>query len=302
MNKIEETLARCSGHKKPDFFLVIAAKSGTTSLFNYLTQHPSMFVPEAKEAHFFYNERCPGELVLGEKDLGEYLGLYAGAPSDTRVEDASTSYLYAANAPREIRRLHDDARIIVILCDPTKRAYSQYWNQVRDGSEDLGFEEALRAEAERKRDNWWHGFLYMQTGRYVEQLSRYFDVFGRDNVQVHLHDDLHLNAGEVCRKVFTFLEVDLTHEVKADKVYNRSGPIRSKLLAKLLNARSIKEPVSKVLPVTWKQSFGEGLRNANREPVPKMGPKTEKELRETFEEDTLVLERMIGRNLSGWRP
>ena len=301
MDPTEETLARYSGHKKPDFFVVGAAKSGTSSLFNYLAQHPSIFAPEIKEPHFFYNERCAGAPVLGEKDLGEYLRLYAGSPSGTRVGDASTSYLYAANAPREIRRLQDDARIIVILRDPTERAYSQYWNRVRDGNENLSFEEALRVEAERKRDNWWHGFLYVETGHYTKQLSRYFDVFGRDNVQVHLFEDLHLNAGEVCRKVFSFLGVDPTHEIEANRVYNRSGPVRSRLLVKLLNARSIKETAAKVLPVTWKRSVGEGLRNANRKPVPTMNSKTEKELRKVFEEDTLALERMIGRDLSEWR-
>lgn len=302
MDPIRETLARYSGYKKPDFFVVGAARAGTTSLFNYLAQHPSVFVPDVKEPHFFYNGRWPNAPVLGEKDPGEYLRLYADAPPDMRVGDASTSYLYAANAPREIRRLRNDARIIVIFRDPTKRAYSQYWNQVRDGNENLGFEEALRAEAERKRGNWWHGFLYVETGRYAKQLSRYFDVFGSDNVQVHLFDDLHLNAGGVCRKVFSFLGVDPDHEIEVNKVYNRSGPIRSRLLAKLLNAQSVKEPVKKVLPVTWKQSVGEGLRNANRKPVPTMNPKTEKELKKTFEEDTLALERMIGCDLSGWRP
>ena len=302
MDSIRETSSRYSGYRKPNLFVLGAAKSGTTPLFNYLTQQSSIFAPEIKEPHFFYNERCAGAPVLGEKDLGEYLELFADAPADAQAGEASTSYLYAANAPREIRRLQDDARIIIILRDPTERAYSQYWNQVRDGNEDLSFEEALRAEAGRKRDNWWHGFLYVETGRYVEQLSRYYDVFGRDNVQVHLFDDLHQNAKEVCRKVFSFLGVDPAYKIEADKVYNRSGPVKSRLLARLLNAQSIKEPFKKVLPVTWKRSVGEGLRNANRRPVPTMNPKTEIELRKTFEEDTLTLERMIGRDLSGWRP
>ena len=302
MDSIRETSSRYSGYRKPNLFVLGAAKSGTTPLFNYLTQQSSIFAPEIKEPHFFYNERCAGAPVLGEKDLGEYLGLFADALADEQVGEASTSYLYAANAPREIRRLQDDVRILVILRDPTERAYSQYWNQVRDGNEDLSFEQALRAEAGRKRDNWWHGFLYVETGHYTEQLSRYFDVFGRDNVQIHLFDDLHLNARGVCHEVFSFLGVDPTHEIEANKVYNRSEPVRSRLLAKLLRARIIKKPAAKVLPVTWKRSVGEGLRNANRKPVPKMNPKTEKELRKIFEEDTLALERMVGRDLSGWRP
>ena len=287
--------------RTPDFFIIGAAKSGTSSLYNYLIQHPAVFMPQVKEPHFFYNERSPGSPVLQEKDLAGYLQLFEGVPNEVRAGEASTSYLYLENAAREMQRLRRDAKILAVLRNPVDRAYSQYWNQVRDGREPLSFEAALDAEEERKRKNWWYGYMYAGTGYYAGQIARYVEAFGRDNVQVHLFEELHRDAAEVCRKAFSFLEVDPAQEIEATKVHNRSGPMRSRLLSGLLNAQSITEPAGKVLPPAWKHSVGEWLRNVNRRPVPEMNPETRERLLGVFAEDVRRLESLIGRDLSRWR-
>ena len=289
------------GARTPDFFVVGAAKSGTSSLYNYLTQHPGVFMPRVKEPHFFYNEPSPGSPVLQEKDLAGYLELFGGVPHRVRAGEASTSYLYLPNAAREIKRIRGDAKILAVLRNPVDRAYSQYWNQVRDGRETLGFVAALEAEEERKRENWWYGFMYAGTGLYAEQISRYVEAFGRANVQVHLFEDLREDAAEVCRKTFSFLGLDPDCGIEATKVHNRSGPMRSKLLSDLLNAESIKATAGKVLPSAWKHGVGEWLRNVNRKPVPEMDPKTRARLSEFFKEDVGRLEVLIGRDLGRWR-
>lgn len=287
--------------RKPDFFIVGAARSGTSSLYNYLIQHPAVFMPDAKEPHFFYNNDEPGAPVLGEKDLSEYLELFKGVPDDTRAGEASTSYLYVANAAREIKQLQENAKIIMILRNPVDRAYSHYWTSVRDGVEPLSFEEALEAEPERKRQNRWHGLLYVETGGYAEQVSRYLDVFGRERVQIHLFEDLSQNAEKVCGEVFSFLDVDPSQSIDVTRIYNRAGPVRNRLLAQLLIPRGFKKPIKRVLPRPWRDGFGDRLRTANRKPVPEMDPKTRLRLQETFGDDILRLEGLIGRDLSRWR-
>ena len=293
--------AHLPGSRTPDFFVVGAAKSGTSSLYNYLTQHPAVFMPQMKEPHFFYNERSPGSPTLQEKDLAGYLQMFEGVPDGVRAGEASTSYLYAANAAREIKQIRPDAKILAVLRNPVDRAYSQYWNQVRDGREPLNFEDALDAEAGRRRKNWWYGFMYVETGRYAGQISRYIETFGRDNVQVHLFEDLHRDAAEVCRRVFSFLGLDPDHAIEATKVHNRSGPVKSRLLAGLLNARSVKEPAGRLLPPAWKHGAGEWLRNANRRPVPEMNPETREKLKRVFDRDISRLEALIGRDLGWWK-
>src|SRR5215211_7249740 len=86
--------------RKPDFFIVGAAKSRTTSLYRYLIQHPAIFMPELKEPHFF-GEWHPS---TGIKDLEEYLKLFAGVPEEIRAGEATTSYLYSP----VVRRKYND--------------------------------------------------------------------------------------------------------------------------------------------------------------------------------------------------
>lgn len=286
--------------RKPDFFIVGAAKSGTSSLHNYLVQHPGVAMSEPKEPHFFYDRESPGSPILEKKDLDEYLELFEGIPEDVRAGEASTSYLYAANAPGEIRQLREDARIIIVLRDPVDRAYSQYWNQVRDGVEPLSFEDALDAEPERIRQGMWHGFHYVETGRYADQVQRYLDAFGDEAVRVYLFEDVAGDARGVCADIFSFLNLDPDCRIDSDKTYNPSGPPRSGLLSKMLATERVKEPVKKALPDGWVRPVGEWLREKNRKPTPEMDPRTRERLRERLSPDIERLEGVIGRDLSGW--
>jgi len=290
--------------RKPDFFIVGAAKSGTTSLYRYLIQHPAIFMPELKEPHFF-GEWHPS---TGIEDLEEYLKLFAGVPEEIRAGEATTSYLYSSSGAQEIQRFQPIAKIIMILRNPVDRAYSNYWEQTeakywesREPVETLSFEEALEAEPERIQQGWGYTFHYVACGRYAEQVARYLDVFGDDAVRVYLFDDLVLDAESVCRDVFSFLEVDPNYPIKGAKAHNPSGPSRSALLSKLIYDRlSIKELVKKVLPVSVRRSVKEWLRARNVGPTPKMNPETRSRLQGVFRNDILRLEKLIGRDLDKW--
>jgi hypothetical protein len=290
--------------RKPDFFIVGAAKSGTTSLYSYLIQHPTIFMPELKEPHFF-GEWHP---ATGVKNLEEYLNLFARVPEEIRAGEATTAYLYSSSGAQEIKRFQPIAKIIMILRNPVDRAYSNYWEQregkyweSREPVETLSFEEALEAEPERIQQGWGYAFHYVACGHYAEQVARYLDVFGYDAVRVYLFEDLVVDAEAVCRDVFSFLEVDPNYPIKVAKAYNPSGPSRSALLSKLIYERlSIKVPVKKVLPITIRRSVKEWLRAKNVGSIPKMNPETRSRLQGVFRNDILRLEKLIGRDLSNW--
>ncbi len=286
--------------RTPDFFIVGAPKSGTTSLYSHLLQHPDILMPGTKEPHFFYNERNPTEPVLGEKDLSQYLRLFRKFPENALAGEASTSYLYSPTAAYEIRSLRREAKIMMILRNPVERAYSQYWNETRDGRESLTFEQALEAEPERVRQRLWLGLYYTGCGRYAEQLRRYLKAFEREAVRVYLFEDLTRDTEEVCRDAFDFLGVDHRQPVEATTVYNPGGSPTSKLVSQLLNAEKVKNPVARAMPRTWKRTVGEWLRTNNTKPAPEMAPETRDKLIEVFREDILRLEDLIERDLSGW--
>ena len=286
--------------RKPDFFVVGAPKAGTTSLYHYLIQHPDISMTDPKEPHFFYNRRSPGEPVLGEKDLSEYLKLFEEAPEGRRAGEASTSYLWLTNAAREIKELQPEAKIIILLRDPVKRAYSHYWHHVRDDKEPLGFKEALEAEPGRMEQGAWHGFYYVGCGLYAEQVERYLDTFGRESVKVYLFEDLMENPRGVCRDVFGFLGVDPEVAVDTGAIYNRGGAPKNRLFHKVIRSR-FKEPLKKLMPAGFRRSLGDRIRTSNIKPAPAMEPETRRLLEEAFREDLPRLEELLGRDLARWK-
>jgi hypothetical protein len=237
---------------------------------------------------------------LGEKNLKDYLMLFEGVPDNVRAGEASTSYLYSANAAREIREVCPDAKIMMILRNPVDRAYSHYWNHVRDGNEHLSFEEALWDEAERIKNRRWCGSYYVAGGRYAEQVARYLDVFGCDAVKVYLFEDLKRDAPGVCWDAFSFLGVDPDVPINTKEAYNRSGQPRSTLLSSFSYRLSKNEFVAKVLPVTLRRGAKEWLLERNVRPAPKMDPKIRLRLQDAYRDDILCLGELIGRDLKHW--
>lgn len=294
--------------RKPDFFVVGAAKAGTSSLYGYISQHRQIFMPDLKEPHFFSEWHPP---TPTPQNFGEYLSLFTDVPKGVRAGEASTSYLCSLVAPQAIKRFQPNAKIVVVLRNPVERAYSQYWNHVRDHVEPLSFEEALEAEPERVASGWWCGYHYVGCGLYAEQVSRYLDTFGADSVRVYLFEDLVRDAEDVCRNLFSFLGVDPGQSIEKLGARNRSGPPKSMLVSRLLHKATGLFRLSQKqlyraglkrspLPVFWRRSAKEWLQARNTAQTPKMDARTRENLQDVFEKDILRLQGVIRRDLSSW--
>ena len=173
----------------PNFLVIGAAKSGTTSLYHYLGQHPQVYVSPVKEPNFFALEgekpdfRAPGSEERinswSVTDVEAYRALFEGAGEEEALGEASAMYLYSEKAPGRIRHHLPNTKLVAVLRDPVERAYSSFLHLKRNGREPLDdFVEALEAEERRIRDNWewiWH---YKNMGFYHEQLRRYHEAFG----------------------------------------------------------------------------------------------------------------------------
>ena len=133
--------------KKPNFFIVGAAKCGTTSLYRYLRQHPDVFMPEQKEPNFFGSDLSYRFPRISQ---ARYLSCFAKAKGETRIGEATTIYLYSEKAAEEIKAFSPEAKIIIMLRNPVDVLYSYHSQQLYSGNEDIpDFEEALRAEVDR---------------------------------------------------------------------------------------------------------------------------------------------------------
>ena len=290
----------------PNFLIVGAAKAGTTSLYHYLRQHPDIFMPEWKELSFFIGDPYgPLHKVKSQQYYGK---VFAQAKNQTAVGEASTSYLYDEAAPEIIKDKLGSIKILIILRDPVAMSYSLYNHQVRREGETIeNFEAALDAEAHRKNDpdfkkncyGWHANYYYYQRGLYYQQVRRYLDKFGKDNVKIILFDELTADPVRVVQQVFRFLGVDDTF-VPVIKVHNPAGGILdipkfwkdTGLLLKTLQFVFSKNLIKKIPHL---------LRNIGRKPPLPINPLTGKKMRENYDDDICRLEHLIGKDLSSWK-
>lgn len=214
--------------RAPDFLIIGEMKCGTSTLWELLGRHPSVFCPEEKELHFFssYTD-FPQHGRLETVGIEPYLKHFGGTGPDQICGEATPNYLFDEGACQRIRSVVPDVRLIAILRDPVRRAWSHYWHQVRRGWERLSFEEALEAEEDRLASgdaNTRDRYSYIARGRYIERLSRYEKVFPREQLCVVLLEDLQRDPVAVMDRVrghlglaqpFRLAELDLPEANRA---------------------------------------------------------------------------------------
>lgn len=289
----------------PNFFIVGAPKSGTTALYHFLRQHPEIFMPAAKEPHFFGSADDP---EVPSRTLDEYLGLFREGAGKPCVGEASVYYLYSREAARNIRAFNPRARIIIMLRNPVAMIPSLHRQRVYSDNETLAdLDAALAAEGPRRRGelkiprrtNNPHALFYRDIGRYSKQVERYLDIFPRDRVHIILFDDFVADLAAVYRATLEFLEVDPTFVPVFERV-NDSRSIRSPAVRRWLERPLHKGRLRGLVP--FRRRIHESLQQWNTLPGDKVKPTEAQEalLRREFAEDIRDLSALIGRDLSHW--
>jgi hypothetical protein len=211
----------------PDFIVFGAMKSGTTSLLHYLSQHPRVSASFKNEIHFF-------DLNFG-KGVEWYRAFFplrhTMGPEDVAGE-ASPLYIFYPPAPERIHGLLPGVKLIALLRNPTERAISQYFHEVRKGRETLSPMEALTREEERLRPALERGEFsstayihcsYKSRGRYAGQIARYLEYFPREQLLVRSSEQFFRNPSELLAEVFRFVGVDAEVNVPDLKPRNVSS-------------------------------------------------------------------------------
>ena len=300
----------------PDFLLVGAAKSATSSLHAYLDQHPQIVMASQKESWFFsfYKKpphyTSPGILSNVVSELEPYLKLYDGAEANQILGDACPSYLYTyEDTIRNIHQLYpEDARaklkIIISLREPVSRAYSQFYTFKRKVQESLAFEQAIREDTvkQRMQENWNIFYDYPGFGMYSEQVAAFQQAFGKERVLVLLYEDIQADINKVCRTILSFLEVDTDFTVDDSFKHNSitGEPSVKWIVAGLFSKNRFKRMISALIPKQLRMI----LLYIIIKPLLKreaMDVNTYKQFSEYFSNDILNLEKLIGRDLSSWR-
>ena len=294
--------------KKPNFIIIGAMKAATTSLYNYIKQHPDIFMTKVKEPMFFNNFNQNTDFkVLANKSkkvnsLLDYFSMFSSVKNESAIGEASPAYIYNENAPYLIKEHLPDVKIMAILRQPIDRAYSNFLHTKRADRENVNsFEHAIKIEKERISDNWSPLYHYIQKGFYSVQLKRYYNLFPKENIKVYLFEDVVKTPKETLKDIFKFLNVDENIEIDVSKKSNVSGTPKGILgfILKKMRYYNLmpKFAISDYLP-TFIISL---LFKSVYKDTEKLDSVLRKELTDKYyREEILKLEKLIDRDLSNW--
>jgi hypothetical protein len=281
---------------KPNFFILGAAKSGTTSLFHYLRQHPDIFMPLPKETNFF----CDGfQGFYSIKRATTYFELLGEGAGSKLIGEASHSYLSSPRSAKTIKLLFPDAKFLLVLRNPADRAHSLYHHLRRYGHEKLSsFEKALEAEEWRINSSQFikncgeniHNVMYYRSGLYGEQIQRYFNYFNKEQFFITTLKEFYTNTQGVLTKIHQFLGVDSSFEPELEAYNVGSLTARFPTLNHFMTIK-LKRGIR---PEPSNNRLINGLKKVIFAPTPKISPETKNELMKKYQADQELLFQLTG--------
>ena len=296
----------------PNFLIVGAAKCGTSSLHNYLNQHPDVFMPsynvqgmKVKEPRFLIKDLVKDRLHNGVWDLESYQALFNNVVNEKAIGESTVLYLYYYNeAIKNIKKyLGDDVKIIIMLRNPVDRAFSAYTHVSRSLKEPLSFEEALEVEENRLENDitLTPMVMYKDMGLYHNMVSAYIENF--KNVHVVMHEDFLQNTKAVVKLTLAFLGILRSVELDTDSKYNVGGKSwRFSFLKQFfMKDNVIKKELRVIFPKTLRKRFRVFLEYFLKEKVKPIKPGTKKELISFFRSDVEKLEKLLNIDLKNWK-
>ena len=286
----------------PTFLIVGAMKAGTTSLYQYLRQHPDIFMSHIKEPGFFSfgeNEYCDeAKKIFPQRicTLDDYAALYQNVREERAIGEATTAYLDCPRAPERIKSYVPEAKLITILRDPAERAHSHFMFNKKLFQDLPTLEMAVEEESNRVIDGYSSRYKYLGKGFYHQQLIRYLRLFPADQMKILIFDDFKQDPYRLLSEVFAFLEVDETFKPDISIRYNTSGAWRSGafewIMKRLQPVRRIAE---KKLPPALVSKVG---RTVMKSQTSSRG--TRQMFINYYREDILQLQDLLHRDLSSW--
>ena len=280
--------------KRPNFFLVGAPKTGTSSFYNYLSQHPDIFVPAVKELHYFSYPEVSDTYydIPFVKSEAEYLACFDDRRNERAAGDLSPSYLLYPQAAERIRKFQPEARIVISLRSPIKRAISHYVMDVRLGCQHRPLADFMV----RTEDNRLFYREYIEIGMYSKQIRVYLEKFGPENVLILLYEDFVSDPQAHIVEIFKHLGVDQQHPIEM-KVHNAFSMPRFGLVRTLFQSGPAKQ-ISSRMPDGLKRVVKSVTYSRKRPDLSSDEP----QLARIFQEDIGAVSEIIGRDLSSWLP
>ena len=289
----------------PTFLIVGVQKAGTTSIYNYLQEHPQVFMSRIKETNFLEQdwESFPPEKQNknGIITLEDYAALFADVTDEIAIGEASPNYLfhYESSAAR-IKKYVPDAKLIVVLRNPVERAYSDYLMHIRDAisTKVMSFSEQIDKRA--------HKSFIIRKGFYATPVKYYMDRFDKDQIKVYLYDDLVRDPQQFMEEFYVDIGVEPFQPNVSKKVQQAKIP-KNQTINNLLQSKNplrafVANTLKTVVPLETRQKIRDRLINLNSKSKKEMPLSSEdrQKLIDLYREDILQLQDLIDRDLSRW--
>jgi Sulfotransferase domain len=228
----------------PDFLIIGTQRGGTTSLYNYLADHPCIGAASIKEVHFFDSAHFKQGPIWYRGHFPSLWQKYAVEREQKQkfiTGESSPYYLFHPHTAKRVAALLSQIKLIVMLRNPVDRAYSHYYHEIAGGHEKLtSFEEAIEREEKRLRGeqekmltnenytsyNHRH-YSYLARGKYIEQLQTWLSLFAKEQVLILKSEDFYRDPAGVYKQTLRFLDVPdvaFTGEKQEFKTHNETKP------------------------------------------------------------------------------
>ena len=291
---------------KPNLLIVGAAKSGTTSLHNYLNQHRDVFMCKPKEPHFLINNEIGIQRIpIGISDKIAYEKLFLEGEGLKYRGESSVMYLMYPEIviPKIKEHLGSEVKIVIMLRNPVERAYSGYQHVKRYNIKEdiLEFRDAWDVSEQRYFSNpdMTPASRYKELGLYYNQVKSYLENF---NTHIIIYEDYKLDFQNEMNKVFDFLEINRM-EINSEQQHMVGGWQWQNQNVKFLMTRKnlLKSFLKIIIPFkTVRKLIRQKIQDRNSTHVPTISNEDKNMLKDFYKDDVRQLSELLERDLNYW--
>ena len=306
-----------------NFFVIGAAKAGTTSVFERLNARSDVYLSPLKEPNYYSSDidtsRFSPEFIANTRldltdyfsqsplpilqigfirDASEYASLFEHAPSTALIRgECSTSYLFSEAAPAALAAEHPDAQILIMLRNPIDRLYSHYMMARKYGFTSLPLREAVEKDLAHPSPGWGESELFVQLGLYSNQVSRWRAHFPESQIKIMLTEDL--SSPHKWQSLLDWLKLPQVTAQRMKSDSNIGGLARFEKLNRFLTLYGLKQKLGNFIPSGLKKKLLAFYYNSDA--LPSMTPEEKEYLTGIYAEEILRLQRDLKLEVGHWK-